>query len=61
VISEGEKVVARPSGWATYGGGLLGIPSEGRRVLERGIPILRVEDGLVRGRWSETSALQFVT
>ena len=29
VISEGEKAVARYSGWATYRGGLLGIPSEG--------------------------------
>lgn len=29
VISEGEKVVARNSGWVTYRGGLLGITSEG--------------------------------
>ncbi len=28
VISEGEKAVVRYSGWATYRGGLLGIPSE---------------------------------
>ncbi|CAA9537563.1 MAG: hypothetical protein AVDCRST_MAG05-5039 [uncultured Rubrobacteraceae bacterium] len=61
IISEGEKVVARNSGWATYRGGLLGIPSEGQRVLETGVLILRVEDGLVQEVWSEMSDLQLVT
>lgn len=60
VISEGEKVVARNSGWATYRGGLLGIPSEDQRVLETGILILRVQDGLVQELWSEMSDLQLV-
>ncbi len=60
VISEGEKVVTRNSGWATYRGGLLGIPSEGQRVLETGILILRVEGGLVHELWSEMSDLQLV-
>ena len=60
VISEGEKVVARNSGWVTYRGGLLGIPSKGQRVPETGILILRVEDGLVRELWSEMSDLQLV-
>ena len=60
VISEGGKVVARYAGWATYMGGLLGIPSEGQRVLETGILILRVRDGLVREIWSEMSDLQLV-
>ena len=60
VISEGEKAVARNSGWVTYRGGLLGIPSRGQRVLETGILILRVEDGLVQELWSEMSDLQLV-
>ena len=60
VISECDKVVARYSGWATYRGGLLGIPSAGQRVLETGILILRIEDGLVRELWSEMSDLQLV-
>lgn len=60
VISEGEKVVARYSGWATYRGGLLSIPSEGQRVLETGILILHVRDGLVQELWSEMSDLQLV-
>jgi predicted ester cyclase len=58
VPSEGEKVVARNSGWVTYRGGLLGIPSEGQRALETGILILRIKDGLVRELWSEMSDLQ---
>ena len=60
VISEGDKIVARYSGWATYGGGLLGIPSKDQRVLETGILILRVGDGLVQEVWSEMSDLQLV-
>jgi steroid delta-isomerase-like uncharacterized protein len=60
VISEGEKVVARNSGWVTYRGGLLGIPSEGQRVLETGILILRIRNGLVQELWSEMSDLQLV-
>ena len=60
VISEGEKAVARYSGWATYRGGLLGIPSEDQRVLETGILILQLRDGTVREVWSEMSDLQLV-
>ena len=60
VISEGEKAVARNSGWATYRGGLLSIPSEDQRVLETGILILHVRDGLVQELWSEMSDLQLV-
>jgi steroid delta-isomerase-like uncharacterized protein len=60
VISEGDRVVARYSGRATYKGGLLDIPSEDQRVLETGILILRVRDGLVREIWSEMSDLQVV-
>ncbi len=60
VLSEGEKVVARYSGWATYRGGLLEIPSTDQRVLETGILILRIRYGLVREIWSEMSDLQVV-
>ncbi len=60
VISEGDKAAARYSGWATYKGGLLDIPSTDQRVVETGILILRVEDGIVREIWSEMSDLQLV-
>jgi predicted ester cyclase len=57
VISEGDKVVARCSGHATYKGGLLGIPSENQRVLETSILILSIEGGVVKEIWSEMSDL----
>ena len=60
VISEGRKVVARYSGWATYRGGLLDIPSENQRVRETGILIYRIEGGKVEAIWSEMSDLQVV-
>ncbi len=60
IISEEDKAVARYSGWATYRGGLLDIPSTDQRVLETGILILRVEDGVVKEIWSEMSDLQIV-
>jgi predicted ester cyclase len=60
VLSEGDKVVARYSGWATYRGDLLDIPSSDQRVLESEILIFRVEKGLVRELWSEMSDLQVV-
>ena len=60
VISEGDKVVARYSGWATYRGGLLDIPSGDQRVRETGILIYRIEGGKVATIWSEMSDLQVV-
>ena len=57
-ISEGDKVVARYSGWATYRGGLLDIPSGEQRVRETGILIYRIEGGKVAAIWSEMSDLQ---
>ena len=60
VISEGDKVVARYSGWAIYRGGLLEIPSAGQRVRESGILIYRIEGGKVAAIWSEMSDLQVV-
>ncbi len=59
-ISEGDKVVARYSGWATYRGGLLDIPSADQRVRETGILIYRIEGGKVAAIWSEMSDLQVV-
>ena len=60
MISEGDKVVARYSGWTTYRGGLLDIPSADQRVREAGILIYRIEGGKVAAIWSEMSDLQVV-
>ena len=58
IISEGDRVVARYSGWATYRGGLLDIPPGEQRVRETGILIYRIEGGKVAAIWSEMSDLQ---
>jgi predicted ester cyclase len=60
VISEGDKVVARYSGWATYRRGLFDIPSADRRVCETGILIYCIEGGKVAAILSEMSDLQVV-
>ena len=52
--------MARYSGWATYRGGLLDIPSANQRVRETGILIYRIEGGKVAAIWSEMSDLQVV-
>ena len=59
-IEEGDKVVARYSGWVTYRGGLLDIPSNDQRILETGILIFRISEGMVQELWSEMSDLQVV-
>ena len=52
--------MVRYSGWATYQGGLLGIPPTNRCVLETGILIYGIEGGKVQELWSEMSDLQVV-
>ena len=60
VISEGEKAVVRYSGRTTYRGGFLNISSEDQRILETGILIYRIENGMVKELWSEMSDLEVV-
>ncbi len=58
VITSADKVVVRYSGWTTYRGGLVGIPSSDQRVLETGILIFRIVDGKIQELWCEMSDLQ---
>jgi predicted ester cyclase len=60
IITEGDKAVARYSGWTTYRGGLLDIPAANQRVQESGILIFRIANGEVQELWSEMSDLQVV-
>ena len=59
-IVEGDKIVARYSGYSTYKGGLLDIPSSNQRVKETGIIIFRIENGKIAEQWCEMSDLQVV-
>jgi predicted ester cyclase len=60
IISEGNKVVVRYTGYTTYRGGLFDILSENQRILETGILIYRIENGQVQELWAEMSDLQVV-
>ncbi|QFK72059.1 ester cyclase [Pradoshia sp. D12] len=59
-IEEGDKVVARYSGYSIYKGGLLDIPSENQQVKETGIIIFRIENGKIAEQWCEMSDLQLI-
>ncbi|MGY0694683.1 ester cyclase [Virgibacillus sp. FSP13] len=59
-IEEGDKIVARYTGYSTYKGGLLDIPSEDQQVKETGIIIFRMEGGKIKEQWCEMSDLQVV-
>jgi len=52
VVAEGEKVVVLVRVRGTYAGELPSVPPTGRRICVRGVEILDIPDGGVRGRWS---------
>ncbi|WP_175631828.1 ester cyclase [Virgibacillus siamensis] len=60
IIEEEDKIVARYTGYSTYKGGLLDIPSEDQKVTETGIIIFRIENGKIAEQWCEMSDLQVV-
>lgn len=59
-IEEGNKIVARYTGYSTYKGGLLEIPSNDQKVKETGIIIFLIEKGEITEQWCEMSDLQVV-
>lgn len=58
VIAEGEKIVVRYSGYATYKGGISEIDSTNQRIMESGVFIMRLENDQIQEVWSETSDLK---
>ena len=58
VIEEGDKIVARYTGFSIYKGGLLDIPSSNQQVKETGIIIFRIENGKIAEQWCKMSDLQ---
>ena len=54
-IAEGDKVAVRWSDIGTHtGGSHLGVPATGKQIILTGIDILRIRDGRVVERWSES-------
>lgn len=52
LIAEGDKVVARVTGYGTHEGTYRGIPATGRKVRMSGIVIWRIRRGKIVERWS---------
>ncbi|MFB4166838.1 ester cyclase [Virgibacillus sp. JSM 102003] len=60
MIEEGDKIVARYTGYSTYKGGLLEIPPKDQKIKETGIIIFLIEKGKITEQWCEMSDLQVV-
>lgn len=59
-IAEGDKVVTRLRGRATFTGEILGIPPNGNVVEITGISIHRVVDGKLVEHWANADLLSFM-
>ncbi len=57
LIAEGDKVVARLTCTGTHRGDFMGVPATGKQVSWGVIEILRVANGKVAERWSQTDTL----
>jgi predicted ester cyclase len=52
LVAEGDKVVARVTGYGTHEGTYRGIPATGKKVRESGIVIWRIRRGKIVERWA---------
>ena len=60
MIAEGDLVVTRLRGRATFTGECLGIPPNGKVVEITGITIHRIANGKLAEKWSEKDVLGFL-
>jgi predicted ester cyclase len=59
-IAEGDKVVTRLRGRATFSGEILGIPPNGNLVEITGISIHRIADGKLVEHWANADLMGFM-
>jgi predicted ester cyclase len=57
LISEGNKVVFRVTGYGTHEGEFMGLPPTGNRVTVGGIDIVRTEGGKIVEHWANFDRL----
>jgi len=57
LIAEGDKVVARMTGYGTHERELMGIPPTGKQLKTTGIAIWRIADGKIVEHWGEADML----
>jgi steroid delta-isomerase-like uncharacterized protein len=60
VMAEGDLTFLLWHGEATHKGSLMGIPATGKPVHVTGMDILKMENGKIKERWAEVSALQLM-
>ena len=60
VMAEGDLTFLLWHGTATHNGSLMGIPPTGKPVQVTGMDILKMENGKIKERWAEVSALQLM-
>ena len=57
LIAEGDKVVARITGYGTHDGDFLGIPRTGKEIRMSGIVIWRIRRGKIVEHWAQNDTL----
>src|SRR5579884_2335967 len=53
LIAEGDKVVARISGYGTHAGEIMGVPATGKPLQFSSISIWRIADGKIVEHWTQ--------
>ncbi|HEX9567041.1 MAG TPA: ester cyclase, partial [Thermoplasmata archaeon] len=57
LIAEGDKVVARITGYGTHEADFLGIPRTGKEIKMSGIVIWRIRAGKIVEHWAQNDTL----
>jgi steroid delta-isomerase-like uncharacterized protein len=57
LIAEGDKIVARITGYGTHAGEIMGVPATGKPLQFGGISIWRIADGKIVEHWSQVDML----
>lgn len=60
IFSEGDKVASRWTARGTHQGELMGIPPTGNEVTITGIDVLRIAEGRIVERWSQSNDLEMM-
>jgi predicted ester cyclase len=60
IMAEGDLTFLLWHGEATHSGSLMGIPATGKHIHVTGMDILKLENGKIKERWAEVSALQLM-
>ncbi len=60
LLAEGDKVVARVSGYGTHAGEIMGVPATGKPLQFGAISIWRIASGQIVEHWSQVDVLELL-